>query len=379
MIFRSRDGVLPWFGCNRLVPEFIQVVYNLKPGEVSQPVVTSYGWHIIKMIDHKPIASFDELSNEIRQKVEKDLRYDLSKSSIIRKIKKDYNFTEDAAAFESMLKMVDDSLFAGTWKPLPASKMKKVLFRYADQKVTQAQFAEYLVKNQKKQKPVALRGFINGKYQSFVEETLMAYEDARLESKYPEFGLIMQEYRDGILLFELTQQKVWDKAVRDTMGLETFYLSVRENYMWPERKEATILQVKNLPTEKACSELASKLTEWVNLSEMTLETIKAKILEDSTLMAEVSRGKFVRGENSLVDGLTQPGQSSSKATLEENGKYTLDLTIFHLDLPAMPKELNEVKGHITAEYQNYLEKEWIRELRGKYPYTVNRSLLDKIK
>ncbi len=374
----SRDGVLPWFTCNRLVPEFIEVVYALEPDKVSKPVITSYGYHIIKMIERKPIGTFDELSNEIRQKVEKDMRYNLSRESIVRKIKNDYGYKSFPGALADFNKMVDDSIFVGKWIPLPDKKLKKPIFSIGKKTVTQAEFANFLAKDQRKQKPQPIDVYLKQKYQAFEEQLLFDFEDRQLETKYSDFGLIMKEYRDGILLFELTQQKVWDKAVRDTTGLQAFYETVKNNYMWPERKEATIVTIKNLGDEKTASSLSAKVAEWVNYADMTLETIRTKIMEDSTLIVHIDRSRFVSGEKPAVDALQNPTQTSDSKTKDENGKYTLELVVLNRLLPPMPKELNEVRGHITADYQNHLEKEWINELRGKYKVEVNQSVLQQL-
>jgi peptidyl-prolyl cis-trans isomerase SurA len=374
----TRDGVLPWFTCNRLVPEFIEVVYALEPGKVSEPILTSYGYHIIKMIEHKPVGSFDELSNEIRQKVEKDMRYNLSRESIIHKIKKDYGYKSFPNALAEFNKMVDDSIFVGKWIPLPDKKLKKPLFSIGKKTVAQSEFARFLAKDQRKQKSQPIDVYVGQKYMAFEEQVLFEFEDQQLETKYPEFGMIMKEYRDGILLFELTQQKVWDKAVKDTTGLQAFYETIKNNYMWPERKEATVVTIKNLDNEKAAAALSAKVSEWVNYADMTLETIRTKIMEDSALIVHTERTRFVAGEKTSVDALSSPTQTTDTKTKDDNGKYTLELVVLNRLLPPMPKELNEVRGHITADYQNHLEKEWIKELRGKYKVEVNQSVLQQL-
>jgi Parvulin-like peptidyl-prolyl isomerase len=201
------DGVLPWFTCNRLVPEFVEVVYPLKNGEIAKPVLTSYGWHIIKMIDRKPVASFDEVYNDLIQRIEKDMRYNLCKQSLINKLKTEYQLSHYPKALSDFYNLVDDSIFVGKWQMPPAKKLKKQLFRFDDKKYSQADFAQYLYKNQKKQPAKDKITYVNNMYKAYVDQEILAYEDAILETKYPEFGLLMKEYHDGILLFEITQKK----------------------------------------------------------------------------------------------------------------------------------------------------------------------------
>lgn len=376
----ARDGVLPWFTCNRLVPEFMEVVYSMKPGDVSKPVLTSYGWHIIKMLDHKPVGSFAEVEQDIRQRIEKDSRYGLTKSRLIAKLKKEYGFTENLKALEDLKPLVDTSIFQAKWVVPSSKKLKKELFTLAGKKYTLNDFAQWLAANQKKVQKADLGMFLKEKYKDFVNEKVTAYEDSRLETKYPDFGMLMKEYHDGILLFEITQKKVWDKAIQDTTGLQAFYETVKNNYMWPDRKEVTRVNIRNLKDKKLADQLAKQVVEWVNFADMTLNTIKDKILEkDSTLLVDITRERVVAGEEPRVDALTQPQSFDRKDETDESGRITLNVIILNRLLPPMPKELDEVRGHVTAEYQNYLESEWIKELRAKYPVVINREIFEKIK
>jgi peptidyl-prolyl cis-trans isomerase SurA len=376
----ARDGVLPWFTCNRLVPEFMEVVYNLKPGDVSKPVLTPYGWHIIKMIDHKPIGSFESEEENLRQRLEKDSRYSFTKSNLIAKLKKEYAFRENTKALADLLPLLDTNIYHAKWTVPSSKKLKKVLFTLAGQKYTLNDFANWLSKNQKKMQKADLGMYLKTKYKEYVDEQVVAYEDSRLETKYPDFGLLMKEYHDGILLFEITQKKVWDKAIQDTTGLLAFYESVKNNYMWPDRKEITRVQIRNIKDPKKADLLAKQVVEWINFADMTLTTMKEKILEnDSTLIVDIERDKVAAGEESLADELTQPQSYSRKDETDESGRISLRIVVLNRLLPPMPKELDEVRGHVTAEYQNYLESEWIKNLREKYPVVVNREVFEKIK
>jgi len=372
------DGVLPWFTCNRLVPEFVEVVYPLKNGEIAKPVLTSYGWHIIKMIDRKPVASFDEVYNDLIQRIEKDMRYNLCKQSLINKLKTEYQLSHYPKALSDFYNLVDDSIFVGKWQMPPAKKLKKQLFRFDDKKYSQADFAQYLYKNQKKQPAKDKITYVNNMYKAYVDQEILAYEDAILETKYPEFGLLMKEYHDGILLFEITQKKVWDKAIRDTTGLQQYYEKIKQNYMWPQRKEATVVMIKNIADAQTAKQLAKQITEWINLADMTTETIKDKILQDSMLLVDINREKFLDGDNPMVDRLHKPGEMTQDVSPDESGKFNLNLVILHRILDPEPKDLADIRGHITAEYQNYLENEWLKELRSKYPVEVDHKIFETI-
>lgn len=373
-------GALPWFTCNRLVPEFILTVYNLKDtGMVAKPVLTSYGWHIIKLLDRKAIGSYEDNKADLKQKIVKDMRHDKSKESVIARIKTEYRFTENAKALTAFYKVVTDSILNAKWKVDQAAKLRKKLFTLNGIEYNQQAFAAYLAKNQKKEKPEPIESYVNRKYKSFVEETLLAYEDTQLERKFEDFRLIVNEYRDGILLFDLTQRKVWDKAVKDTTGLEAFFATVRSNYMWDERKEAIIVTFKNVKSESDGNDLIYMANDMLFKEKLSFEQLKERITTDSTYTGSVELEKLVAGENELVDKLSTIGQTQKKVMADGAEKFTATLVYLNQLLPPAPKELAEVKGLVTAEYQNYLEKEWIKELRSKYPFTVHKDVFESIK
>jgi peptidyl-prolyl cis-trans isomerase SurA len=346
---------------------------------VAKPVLTSYGWHIIKLLDRKAIGAYEDNKADLKQKIVKDMRHDKSKESVIARIKSEYNFNENSKALTAFYKVVTDSILNAKWKVAEAAKLRKKLFTLNGIEYNQQAFAAYLAKNQKKEKPEPIESYVNRKYKSFVEETLLAYEDTQLERKFEDFRLIVNEYRDGILLFDLTQRKVWDKAVKDTIGLEAFFATVRSNYVWEERKEAIVVTFKNLKSESEGNDLVYMANDMLLKEKLSFEQLRERITTDSTYTGSVELEKLVKGENELVDKLTSVGQTQKKVMVDGAEKYNATLVYLNRVLPPAPKELAEVKGLVTAEYQNYLEKEWIKELRVKYPFTVNKDVFESIK
>ena len=177
----------------------------------------------------------------------------------------------------------------------------------------------------------------------------------------------MKEYRDGILLFDLTDQKVWSKAIKDTTGLQDFYLKNKYNYMWGQRVEASIFTLKNPAlSQKVKNFIKSNLKEDDILKEINSDTLKVLSIES---------GKFSKKDNQYVDTVAWvPGISNDIKIA--NGVVFVNIKRI---VKSEPKTLNEARGLITADYQNYLEKDWIRNLRAKYPVVVNREVLAKIK
>lgn len=366
----KKGGELPWFGTGRMVPEFEMAAFKLKnKGDYSEPVKTQYGWHIIKKLDQKPIPSYDEAKADLKARIQKDSRSQKSRESMIAKLKKEYKFKENPKAKEEIYKAIDTTFFNGKWSA-EGRKLDKVMFTLDKEKVTQKDFAKYLESHQIARNKTEVKPLIDQLYNQFVEEKVLAYEEQRLASKYPEYKALLQEYRDGILLFDLMDKMVWSKAVKDTAGLKEFYEKNKQKFMWGERTEATIFTAAN---EEVGKKLRAMLTD--KKKKYTDEELLTALNKDSQLNLKIESGKFGKGENEFVD---QAGTSIGLSNdIKKDGKVVI-VDVKRTIAPE-PKSLNEAKGLITAEYQNQLEKEWIQQLRAKYPVTVNKQVLETVK
>ncbi len=366
----KKGGELPWFGTGRMVPEFEMAAFKLKnKGDYSEPVKTQYGWHIIKKLDQKPIPSYDEAKADLKARIQKDSRSQKSRESMIAKLKKEYKFKENPKAKEEIYKAIDTTFFNGKWSA-EGRKLDKVMFTLDKEKVTQKDFAKYLELHQIARNKTEVKPLIDQLYNQFVEEKVLAYEEQRLASKYPEYKALLQEYRDGILLFDLMDKMVWSKAVKDTAGLKEFYEKNKQKFMWGERTEATIFTAAN---EEVGKKLRAMLTD--KKKKYTDEELLTALNKDSQLNLKIESGKFGKGENEFVD---QAGTSIGLSNdIKKDGKVVI-VDVKRTIAPE-PKSLNEAKGLITAEYQNQLEKEWIQQLRAKYPVTVNKQVLETVK
>jgi peptidyl-prolyl cis-trans isomerase SurA len=364
----AKGGVLPKFGVNRMVPEFIDAIYSLaKDGDFSAPVQTPYGWHIIRLIERKKPGTFEEEKADLKQKVQKDGRSDLAKQAVFTMIRKESNFTEMPEAVKDFYTVVTDSIFTGKWDVALAHGLTKPMFQIKNQRYTQSDFASYLAKNQRKMEKQKITYFVDRAYKDFVNENLVKYENTQLEAKYPDFKNLMNEYRDGILLFDLTDQKVWSRATKDTTGLKEYYENHKSNYMWDERLEATIYTVRDAKT-------AQKVRNFIQ-SGLNDDAILKEINVDTTKSLKIESGKYSKKENKYIDAVAwAPGLSNdipaNKGVVIVNAKKVL---------PPEGKTLNEARGLITNDYQNFLEKIWVEYLRHKYSVTVNKDVLAKIK
>ena len=366
----SKGGVLPWFGANKMIPEFIKEISNLKNvNDIAKPFVSSFGWHIVKLLDRKEIGSYEDNLNDMKQSLTRNDRAKKSEEALIKRIKNEYKFTENKKSKEEFYKVVTDTVFAGGWKVEQAADLNKTLFTIGRRSFSQQEFAQYISENQRKRNPEDIRQLVNGMYKTFVNESLLEFEDTQLEYKYPEFRALVKEYRDGILLFELTDQKIWSKAVKDTLGLADFYKSRKNNYMWGNRVDATVYTLNTTDKDRV-TELRENLKKGISDNE-----VLGQMNTDTSTLLTTDRRKFAKEDNAYVDTVDWK-KGISKDIVEDGITY---IVFIHDVLAPEPKQLDEARGLITADYQNFLEDRWIKELRNKYPYTVNQEVLSSIK
>jgi len=365
----NTGGKLPWFGANRMVPDFIDAVRKLEePGDISEPIRTSFGWHIIKLLETSPVGSFEEEEMGIRNRLIKDRRYQLTEDVILDQIKESYNFKEYPENKNELLDVFDSTLMQGNWDPVKASGMDEPVFELDDKSYTQYDFAKYLSKKQNR-RISDFSFFLNEQYDNYVEETCIDVEDKKLEEKYPEFRMLVKEYYDGILLFDLTDQKVWSKAVEDTLGLKEYYNAHKNDYMWDKRLHAVLYTVKD-PEKVSTDALKEKVNEG-----MTVDELLASFNTEDNIVITADSGKFSKDENHIVEVIRWKKGFAGPVVLDDGNGYAKVYEV----LDPEPKTLNEARGLITADYQNYLEKQWIDELRAKYPVTVKDEVLEQVR
>ncbi|MBA4240640.1 MAG: hypothetical protein C0448_07935 [Sphingobacteriaceae bacterium] len=367
----EKGGQLQWFGSSRMPIEFEKAAFALaNNGDYSEPFTTSYGWHIVKRLDKKGLASFSDMKGDLKQRIGKDSRTQAGRSSLIQKIKNDNKYVENPVAKKDFLKVIDSTVYQGKWEAKKAEKLgNKELFKLGAKKYTQNDFAKYIETRQTVRPKMDNNMFLQQSYKEFVDETLITFEDESLESKYPDFRNLLKEYRDGILLFDLTDQKVWSKAVKDTAGLKTFYEKNKNNYLWDERAEVTTYKCAN---EKVAKEVRGMLKK-----NKTEKEIVDAVNKSSQLNVSVENITYLKGENKDVDANWKQGVVATDIKDTKENKVTV--LVVNKVLGKTPKTIAEAKGMITADYQNYLEKEWLSYLKNKYTVKVNEEVLNTVK
>lgn len=367
-------GQLAWFGTGRMVPEFETVAFDLKEkGDVSKTFRTSFGYHIVKLLDKKGVQSFEEVKGDLKMKIQRDSRSQISRDVVIERVKKESGFKDDAKAYAELVAKIDTSYLNGAWNKDKAKGLNKILFTIGDKSYTQQDFAQFLADNQSKQnsKESTVEALVRTAYTGYQDDKVIAFEDSKLEEKYRDFRLLMQEYRDGILLFEITDQNVWSKALEDTTGLREFYNNNINNYMWGTRADAVVFKAKDEKTAKIARKLIEKQ---LKKNAFNLDEISKEINKKSSLDLQTESGVFSKGDNETIDKFEwKQGVSNN---LLDNGLTVF--VYFKKVLDPQPKAINEAKGTITADFQSYLEKQWIKSLREKYKVELNREVLYSI-
>jgi peptidyl-prolyl cis-trans isomerase SurA len=354
----EKPGQLPLFGSNRFEGDFIKGLYGLKENNISEPIHTSFGWHIVRIDELNPVVINEETRLSVKNRILRDVRSNKSKEAFIERVKKENNFKElinkkiKATPLEDFYAVVDSSILSGDWNLSQADDLNRDMFSFAGKNYTQQNFAKYLYQNQfQEMKDIDLKILINHAYRQFIEKTVIEYEDGRLEEKYPEFASLMKEYKEGILLYELSEMKVWKKAEIDTVGLDDLYQSLKNNHLYPVRVEAEFYKSVDEATTKKVSSMLKKGTTGDNIiTKMNKKNIT--LLMDTVIYWQSQNKEF----DNIVDW-TQINENKYFVNHTDN-----ELVRILKVLPPSPKPLNEVKGAIVSVYQNKLEKEWIESI-----------------
>ncbi|MCP4310436.1 MAG: peptidylprolyl isomerase [Bacteroidetes bacterium] len=369
----KNGGEIPWFGTGRMIPEFENASHALEnKGDYTKPFKSFYGWHIVKLIDRKEIGTYEELLPDLQEKANRGDRMQFQTELYVERLKADNGFTEYREGIEKVYAATDSSLLMGAWKGGNLENDPTPLIKTGKRNVSIGEFVSYIMEKQKRGKSRHIQSYVDELYTTFIRESVIDYEDSVLADKYPEFRYIYEEYHDGILLFDIMDQKVWSKAVSDTLGLTAFHNSHKGDYMWEQRSDALVISCGEDANVAGIRKAYKKIIKG-RLDEAALNL--AYCASDTVPCVTVENLIVVAGKNSLVDDMN--GQTGMGPVVAGDGSNSF--VILKEVISPEPKKLNEARGQITSDYQNYLEKQWIAELKTKYSVEVDSSLLSGIK
>lgn len=366
-------GEIPWFGTGRMIPEFEDAAYGIEnKGEYTVPFKSFYGWHIVKLMDRKEIGSYEDMLPDLQEKANRGDRMQYQTDRYVEKLKIDNGYTEFPEGLEKVYAAMDSSLLLGKWAGGGITTDSSPLVQVGKKTISIGEFAAYIMDKQLRGKSRHIQSYVDEFYAQFTRQEVIAYEESILPEKYPEFRYIYEEYHDGILLFDIMDQNVWSKAVTDTTGLEAFHESHKKDYMWGERYEAMILTC-NEDSDLAGIRKAKKKIIKGRLDQDALN--QAYCASDTVPCISLENILVEAGVNEQVDALN--GMPGIGAVSNTDGTSTF--VILKKVRAPEAKKLDEARGQITSDYQTYLEKQWIEELKTKYPVEVDRTLLSEIK
>jgi peptidyl-prolyl cis-trans isomerase SurA len=363
-----KGGELPVFGSGtsqRMVPVFEDAAFSIKAdGAISKPVKTDYGYHIIRRIEWNDLKPFEKMEKELQKRVNKDERSKKTQDVFVSKLKTKYGFVQGELQYKDwFVENLDSSFFIGNWTA-DSLKVDQVMFSIGTKSYRQMEFSKFLRKSFRNGRGKDFKTIVDTKYKEWVKQGVLAYEESMLDSKYPEYKALVQEYHDGIILYEIMSDKVWNKAVKDTTGLKSYYDIQKTKYMWPDRIDATVYIC-------ASSDVSDKVFKMLKKKKNNSRVILEEVNEDSELNLDVKMNKYIQSSTGFLKG-----KSFVKGRNEgyefENKFYVIFVNEM---LSEMPKELSEIKGAVISDYQNHLESYWMKELVEKYPITIYDEVL----
>ena len=364
-----RNGALSPFTVSRIVPEFIEALKSLEDGQFAKPIRTNYGFHIVKLLSKSGVASFEKESKGLSERIEKDMRSKKSEEVVLKQVRKEYKFKQNDKNLEAFMATVDSTILDKTYEPSNQVDMNATLFSLENHPTKVSDFVNYIKTNMTIQKYVTPATYAYQLYEAFSNETTLNYADSHLEEKYPEFKELVQEYKDGIMLFDLMDREVWSKAMTDTLGLQEFHARNASKYMWEDRVEANIITVTKPESLSKVKALLDNGTP--------LDSLKSVIKRDSINYAFVRHGFYQHGDNQYVD------QTEWKAGVRNEIASTVDQSTVIVCIRDVrkpePKTLREARGLVTSDYQVELEQKWVQSLKDKYPVKINEKVLDKVR
>lgn len=361
---KNRGGILNWFSTGKIVKEFEEVAFALENvGDISEPFKTRFGWHVIQLKGKNGLEPFEKVRPQLESTLSRDERSRVKKSKAIAAIKSQNAFMLNQGNKKMALARIDSSLLKGNWKTDTTSAENALpLFKLGGRDYTVGDFWSYTISRQRKRTHSNLKEYKTDLYNRFEEKSIFDVEEIQLSKTNFDYRMILEEYRSGILLFNLMEEKVWKKAIEDTVGQKAYYEKNKKEFIQKENADVRIFVSNN----ESVIELSRK---YLNASTKEIDSL---FNQREALNLQVIEKNVERGQDEMIEAYWKEGIYNHK----ENEKYYL-INVKKI-VPEGIKKYEKTKGAVISGYQDELEKNWIEELKSQHPVKVSKSVLKKL-
>jgi peptidyl-prolyl cis-trans isomerase SurA len=372
----GKNGYLGEFGINKYEDVFEDAAFGIADdGGIAGPVETKAGFHIIQRISKKGVQPFNETKGRLEQQIRQGERFQLAVNSMVNRIRKDAGFRENEKALTMFRDTISKEFTTFRWRA-PEKVDNVDLFTLGNAyNVSLGDFLAYAQSAARQRINLGREGktmpeVVDLLYRDFQKERILKYEEAQLEKKYPDFKALMREYEEGILLFEATKRLVWDKASQDTVGLRQFYNNNANNYQWEDRIVVTSYTI----TSGGAAQLED-IRNYAATNDMNA-TLK-KFNKGGKEVIQATQRTVERGRDKQLDALEWKAGTLGKSRVDRSSQLVAFDKIERVEEPTN-KSLQEARGYVVADYQDFLEKQWVNELRDEYNVKVNKRVFNKL-
>jgi peptidyl-prolyl cis-trans isomerase SurA len=367
----SKGGELNWFGAGEIVSDFAEASFKLKNnGDFTLPVKTVYGWHIIKRIDRKAPGTYQEMRTWLEGKINESYLNSISKRSFVEKLKKEYKYTLNSSNVSWFVLNTDTLVIRGLAKYDRGKMPRGQIYTFAGQQLTTREFANYIEKRGSIISTDDPDIFINQTIETCLADQITKYENSILEKKYPEFRYLMNEFHDGILLFDISGRNVWNKSQDDSTGLRKFYEENKTKYLSRGSVEGKVYTLKMKDGTKSLRKSYAKYSSNPDGDKKLL----AKFVSKGDTLLSIKHGRWYRGDDKMVDTV-----SWTEGVHEMTCDSFPALVVITKVNPPEPLPFAEVQSDMISGYQEFLEKDWIRQLKEKYPVKIDKAVFEEIR
>lgn len=362
----AKGGVMNPFKSGDIRSEiFVNTAFGLKDiGAISEPIQTQFGWHILKLISKTPVEPYEKIKVDLEQKVKRDSRSKIIRQKMLEKLKQQYKISQPS--LESVAALIEINDADDTWM-VEASIEPQVFLKIESQEFLYKDFVDLLNKNKRSfNVSTGKSKFISKQYALFLENNLFQYKKNNLINENEDYANVLKEYEEGLLLFDIMENKIWKGAQLDSIGLKSYYNENTSKFKSNSKITATIARSNKKKKLKAVKKLWSQ--------GLSTETISQKLNKrDQTLI--FSSGDFEIDNPLIPKNMVFNKGISEIFSLDDN--YVL-LNISNIETPQI-LSFEDAKGAVISNYQNVLEFEWLETLRNKYPIVINEEILNDLK